>query len=112
MSELKILNLKYVRYRGETEYNTFCRKKFPEDDLHEMFPEGSGELSSENFEPNWFLLEHHHATSFDDLKVGLLYLKRKVESQKEGQLSFLKVNIESKALPWLTYARAMLFFFK
>lgn len=58
-----------------------------------MFPEGSGDLGSENFEPNWFLLEHHHATSFDDLKVGLSYLKRKVDGQKEGQLSFLKVRI-------------------
>lgn len=57
-----------------------------------MFPEGSGDLAAENFEPNWFLLEHHHATSFDDLKVGLSYLKRKVEGQKEGQLSFLKVR--------------------
>ncbi|KAK7578051.1 hypothetical protein V9T40_010256 [Parthenolecanium corni] len=70
-------------------------KKFPEDDLHEMFPERSGDLTAENFEPNWFLLEHHHATSFDDLKVGLSYLKRKVEGQKEGQLSFLKDNVSS-----------------
>lgn len=70
-------------------------KKFPEDDLHEMFPDASGDLASENFEPNWFLLEHHHATSFDDLKVGLAYLKRKVEGQKEGQLSFLKDNVSS-----------------
>lgn len=57
-----------------------------------MFPERSGDLTAENFEPNWFLLEHHHATSFDDLKVGLSYLKRKVEGQQEGQLSFLKVR--------------------
>jgi len=68
-----------------------CRKKFPEDDLHELFPDSSGDLAAENFEPNWFLLEHHHATSFDDLKVGLGYLKRKVDGHKEGQLSFLKV---------------------
>jgi exocyst complex component 2 len=56
-----------------------------------LFPDSSGDLATENFEPNWFLLEHHHATSFDDLKVGLAYLKRKVDGQKEGQLSFLKV---------------------
>lgn len=72
----------------------FCyiRKKFPEDDLHELFPEGSGDLASDQFEPGWFLLEHHFATSFDDLRVGLGYLRRKVEGQKEGQLSFLKVK--------------------
>ncbi len=61
-----------------------------------MFPDGSGDLASENFDPNWFLLEHHHATSFEDLKVGLAYLKRKVEGQKEGQLSFLKVSSSVK----------------
>ncbi|KAI5695492.1 exocyst complex component 2 [Diaphorina citri] len=70
-------------------------RKIPEDDLHELFPDGSGDLSLENFEPTWFLLDHHHATSFDDLRVGLSFLKRKVESQKEGQLSFLKSNVSS-----------------
>ncbi|KAG8251772.1 Exocyst complex component 2 [Homalodisca vitripennis] len=70
-------------------------KKFPEDDLHELFPEGSGDLASDQFEPGWFLLEHHHGTSFDDLRVGLGYLRRKVEGQKEGQLSFLKANVGS-----------------
>lgn len=70
-------------------------RKIPEEDLHELFPDGSGDLSSENFEPTWFLLENHHSTSFDDLKVGLSFLRRKVESQKEGQLSFLKSNVSS-----------------
>lgn len=65
-----------------------------------MFPDASGDLASENFEPNWFLLEHHHATSFDDLKVGLAYLKRKVEGQKEGQLSFLKVKFKNSAVKY------------
>lgn len=74
------------------------RKKFPEDDLHELFPEGSGDLASDQFEPGWFLLEHHHATSFDDLRVGLAFLRRKVEGQKEGQLSFLKVCFSNNNL--------------
>lgn len=67
-------------------------KKFPED-LREIFPENSGDLSRENFSPYFFLLENHHATSFDDLKAGYSYLKRKVEGQKEGQLSFLKTHV-------------------
>lgn len=67
-------------------------KKFP-DDLREIFPENSGDLSRENFSPCWFLLENHHATSFDDLRAGYSYLKRKVEGQKEGQLSFLKTHV-------------------
>ncbi|GAB0097923.1 Exocyst complex component 2 [Sergentomyia squamirostris] len=69
-------------------------KKLPED-LRDIFPEKSGDLSQENFSPGWFLLEHHHATTFEDLKAGLSYLRRKVESQKEGQLSFLKSNAGS-----------------
>ncbi|CRL05667.1 CLUMA_CG018700, isoform A [Clunio marinus] len=69
-------------------------KKFP-DDLREIFPEHSGDLSRENFSPCWFLLENHHATSFDDLKAGYSFLKRKVEGQKEGQLSFLKTHVSA-----------------
>ncbi|XP_046625884.1 exocyst complex component 2 isoform X1 [Neodiprion virginianus] len=70
-------------------------KKFPEDELIELFGDGSGELASEKFHPGWFLLQHHHATTLDDLKAGLAYLRRKVHSQKEGQLSFLKANVGS-----------------
>lgn len=69
-------------------------KKLPED-LRDIFPDKSGDLSQDNFSPGWFLLEHHHATTFEDLKAGLSYLRRKVESQKEGQLSFLKSNAGS-----------------
>ncbi|CAH0722849.1 unnamed protein product, partial [Brenthis ino] len=66
--------------------------KFPEEELHELFPDGSGKLSDENFQPGWYLLEHHSNTSFEDLKAGMVFLQRKVEGQKEGQLSFLKAN--------------------
>ena len=56
-----------------------------------MFPGCSGDLTSPKFSPEWFLLEHHPSTSFDDLRAGLACLRRKVEAQKEGQISFLKV---------------------
>ncbi|KAH8263051.1 hypothetical protein KR044_003759 [Drosophila immigrans] len=69
-------------------------QKIPED-LRDLIPDACGDLSQENFSPAWFLLENHLATSFEDLKAGLAYLKRKVESQKEGQLSFLKSNAGS-----------------
>lgn len=65
------------------------------DDLRDLFPDSSGDLSQENFSPGWFLLEHHNSTSFEDLKAGLSYLRRKVESQRDGQLSFLKSNAGS-----------------
>lgn len=67
-------------------------KKFPED-LREMFPENSGDLSRDNFLACYFLLENHSSTSFDDLRAGYAYLKRKVDGQKEGQLSFLKTHV-------------------
>lgn len=70
-------------------------KKFPEDELIELFGDGSGELANEKFHPGWFLLQHHHTTTLNDLKAGLAYLRRKVHSQKEGQLSFLKANVGS-----------------
>ncbi|XP_034235592.1 exocyst complex component 2 [Thrips palmi] len=70
-------------------------QKFPEDGLHKLFPGGSGDLSSENFAAGWFLLERHHATPFDDLRAGLAFLRRKVDGQKEGQLSFIKSNVGS-----------------
>nr|XP_026484674.1 exocyst complex component 2 [Vanessa tameamea] len=66
--------------------------KFPEEELHELFPDSSGKLCDENFQPGWYLLEHHSNTSFEDLKAGMVFLQRKVEGQKEGQLSFLKAN--------------------
>lgn len=65
------------------------------ENLRELFPNNSGDLLQENFSPSLFLLEKHSATTFADLKAGLNYLNRKVESQKEGQLSFLKSNAGS-----------------
>ncbi|XP_013098613.2 exocyst complex component 2 [Stomoxys calcitrans] len=65
------------------------------ENLRELFPNASGDLLQENFSPALFLLEKHSATTFADLKAGLNYLNRKVESQKEGQLSFLKSNAGS-----------------
>ena len=65
------------------------------ENLREIFPNSSGDLLQENFSPALFLLEKHSATTFEDLKAGLNYLNRKVESQKEGQLSFLKSNAGS-----------------
>ncbi|XP_063699277.1 exocyst complex component 2 [Culicoides brevitarsis] len=66
-------------------------KKIP-DDLREIFPDGTGDLTQENFNPAWFLLENHLNTSFEDLKAGLLHLKRKIDSQTQGKIYFLKEN--------------------
>lgn len=68
---------------------------FPEDQLQEMFPEATGDISSERFDPAYFLLDHHHNTTFDDLKAGLEHLRRKVSGQNKNQLSFIKANTNS-----------------
>ncbi|KAK8724030.1 hypothetical protein OTU49_011406 [Cherax quadricarinatus] len=70
-------------------------QKVLEEDLEEMFPGYSGDLTSVKFSPEWFLLENHLSTSFEDLRAGLSCLRRKVEAQKEGQISFLKANVGS-----------------
>jgi len=38
--------------------------KFTEEQLEEFYPEGSGNILSENFHPGWFLLEKHSDTEF------------------------------------------------
>ncbi|XP_042900895.1 exocyst complex component 2 isoform X1 [Parasteatoda tepidariorum] len=70
-------------------------ERFPVDDLQEIFPEGSGNILSHNFEPTWYLLENHHGARFDDLKTGLAFLRRKVETHDEGPLAFMKSNVSS-----------------
>ena len=69
--------------------------KISEEQLQIMFPEATGNIGSDNFEPAYFLLDKHRSTTFDDLKAGLSYLKRKVDGENESQLSFIKSNVSS-----------------
>ena len=50
-----------------------CSKRFSEEKLLDMFPEGSGNTSLENFEPAWFLLENHHCTGWVRNMIFLPY---------------------------------------
>ncbi|XP_064641021.1 exocyst complex component 2-like isoform X2 [Lineus longissimus] len=67
--------------------------KYGEEDLLDLFPEGSGNVTLENFDPAWFLLENHHATRFQNLKDGLAFLRLKSAERSEGPLSFVKANL-------------------
>ncbi|XP_078337720.1 exocyst complex component 2-like isoform X2 [Crassostrea virginica] len=69
--------------------------KYKEEELLDLFPEGSGNLSLENFSAAWYLLENHHSTSFDDLKAGLAYMKRRASHRSEGPIAFVKTNLSS-----------------
>ena len=57
--------------------------KISEEQLQIMFPETSGNIGSDNFEPAYFLLDKHRSTNFEDLKAGVSYLKRKVDGENE-----------------------------
>uniref|UniRef100_A0AAF5PZT5 Exocyst complex component 2 n=1 Tax=Wuchereria bancrofti TaxID=6293 RepID=A0AAF5PZT5_WUCBA len=59
-------------------------KKMDQTSLMQMFPEGSGNLRMENFNPAWYLLENHRETKLVDLRKGLMYL---TQSTKEGEKS-------------------------
>ncbi|XP_005101772.1 exocyst complex component 2 [Aplysia californica] len=69
------------------------KPKLTEEELLEMFPEASGNMSLENFSPGWYLLEHHQNGSFDDLKAGLNFMKRKASQRSEGPITIVRSNL-------------------
>jgi len=54
------------------------------------FTLGSGDITSENFVPAWYLLEKHRFTSFTDLKAGMEHLEEEVERRAPGTAGFIK----------------------
>eukprot|EP00118_Oscarella_pearsei_P029069 m.3577 g.3577 ORF g.3577 m.3577 type:complete len:949 (+) comp9571_c0_seq2:58-2904(+) len=66
-----------------------------EDELEEIYPEGSGEITAENFVPAWYLLEYHRNTTFQDIKKGLEHLSNEVADRKRGPIAFVKRNINT-----------------
>ncbi|CAG5128462.1 unnamed protein product, partial [Candidula unifasciata] len=71
------------------------RPKLSEEELLEMFPEASGNMSLENFAPGWYLLERHQNANFEDLKAGLSYMKRKAGQRSEGPITIVRSNLTS-----------------
>ncbi|PVD20477.1 hypothetical protein C0Q70_18633 [Pomacea canaliculata] len=67
--------------------------KMTEEELLELFPEASGNMSLENFSPGWYLLENHQNASFEDLKAGLTYMKRKAAQRSEGPITVVRSNL-------------------
>ena len=54
---------------------------------------GSGDITSENFVPAWYLLEKHRFTSFTDLKAGMEHLEEEVERRAPGTAGFIKKKL-------------------
>ncbi|XP_068701043.1 exocyst complex component 2-like isoform X1 [Montipora foliosa] len=67
--------------------------KFTEEQLEDIYPEGSGDILSENFLPGWFLLEKHSDTEFLTLKGGLKHLKHEESRRAADPLVFVKENV-------------------
>lgn len=64
-----------------------------EEEMLEIFPESSGNMSLENFSPAWYLLENHQMASFEDLKLGLNNMRLSARTRSEGPIAFVKTNI-------------------
>ena len=60
-----------------------------------IFNSGSGDITSENFEPAWYLLEKHRFTNFTDLKAGMEHLEGEVEKRAPGTTGFIKRNLSN-----------------
>ena len=56
---------------------------------------GSGDITSENFVPAWYLLEKHRFTNFEDLKAGMDHLEGEVEKRAPGTTGFIKRNLSN-----------------
>lgn len=69
------------------------RPRMTEEELLDVFPEASGNMSLENFSPGWYLLENHHNASFEDLKAGLEYMKRRALQRSEGPITVVRSNL-------------------
>lgn len=60
-----------------------------------IFDSGSGDITSENFVPAWYLLEKHRFTNFTDLKAGMEHLEGEVEKRAPGTTGFIKRNLSN-----------------
>ncbi|KAL8560897.1 hypothetical protein ACOMHN_059081 [Nucella lapillus] len=69
------------------------RPKITEEELLDLFPEASGNMSLENFSSGWYMLENHHNASFEDLKAGLEYMKRRASQRSEGPITVVRSNL-------------------
>ena len=52
-------------------------------------------MLDENFHPVRHLVEKHRYTSFHDLKVGLVNLKREVELSNQAPVHFMRDNLDA-----------------
>uniref|UniRef100_A0A674J879 Exocyst complex component 2 n=1 Tax=Terrapene triunguis TaxID=2587831 RepID=A0A674J879_9SAUR len=69
--------------------------KFPQKDLEALFPGMSADFTSENFSAAWYLIENHSTTSFDQLKMAVMNLKKQANKKNEGSLAYVKGGLST-----------------
>lgn len=69
--------------------------KIPQMDLEGLFQGMSGDFTSENFSATWYLIENHSATSFDQLKVAAIFLRKQANKKNEGSLAYVKGGLST-----------------
>ncbi|XP_030626860.1 exocyst complex component 2 [Chanos chanos] len=69
--------------------------RVPLKDLEQMFPEMSGDFTSENFSATWYLIENHSSTSFESLRVAAGNLKKQASKKNEGSLAYVKGGLST-----------------
>ncbi|KAM3720365.1 Exocyst complex component [Dirofilaria immitis] len=70
-------------------------KKMDQTSLMQMFPEGSGNLRMENFNPAWYLVENHRETKLSDLRKGLMYLTQSTKESEKSSSDLHRANLYS-----------------
>ncbi|XP_015281329.1 PREDICTED: exocyst complex component 2, partial [Gekko japonicus] len=69
--------------------------RFPPKELEALFPGMSADFTSENFSAAWYLIENHSATSFDQLKMAVMHLKKQANKKNEGSLAYVKGGLST-----------------
>ncbi|NXL92609.1 EXOC2 protein, partial [Alectura lathami] len=69
--------------------------RFPQKDLETLFPGMSADFTSENFSAAWYLIENHSTTSFDQLKMAVVNLKKQANKKNEGSLAYVKGGLST-----------------
>nr|XP_039318632.1 exocyst complex component 2 [Saimiri boliviensis boliviensis] len=71
------------------------KSKFSQKDLEMLFPGMSADFTSENFSAAWYLIENHSNTSFEQLKMAVMNLKRQANKKSEGSLAYVKGGLST-----------------
>uniref|UniRef100_A0A674JEP5 Exocyst complex component 2 n=1 Tax=Terrapene triunguis TaxID=2587831 RepID=A0A674JEP5_9SAUR len=74
---------------GNFSYNLLAK------DLEALFPGMSADFTSENFSAAWYLIENHSTTSFDQLKMAVMNLKKQANKKNEGSLAYVKGGLST-----------------